>query len=533
MSNTYIERLNAWPEIKNDDVESLEELSLFLVECFHYLETMSVRNQLQSPQEIMNVVLKLPYRMRDRWRRKSHELQTNYGGVYFRNLVDFVSSQLAVLKQPIFGNINNKNDKPKSCAIGKDKKMLAAISENRDESSNDDSVFKFCDYCKMGNHFLASCKFFKGRTSNEKSQFIKKSSICFGCLRKGHVSKYCEHRSTCGICARKHPTILHDNERIPNDDPNGNNEVQPNHEHSPPVSEETSVRAVRTLDQLKKKVIHPYLPVRVKIPNKAGSEIVVNCALDSGSSDCWMSDSLLSKLKLDASPITLNINTMDRKNCKVRTKVVYNLELAGYKDNAMIKLPVVYTESADSWPFSKDDLFTIGDLRNYPHLQNVQFDLVNSDIDLLIGSNVPSFMKPLRVIDGEQSDPFATLHPFGWALNSPVARNAFKRQSHCNRVSVGEGPAIDKEIELMFSQDFYDDSLDKSLSKNDELFMSKLELSIRKLPNGHYEVGLPLKDDHRFPSNRDQVYRQFINTVKRLEKDRTLFNDYNNFIYLP
>jgi hypothetical protein len=108
VSNAFMDKLNKWPPIKNEDVKSLECLSIFLLECHHYLENMTYRNQLQSPQEIMNIVLKLPYKLRDKWRRNCYRHINNNGGVYFWNLVDFLAEEVAVLKQPIFGSINDK-----------------------------------------------------------------------------------------------------------------------------------------------------------------------------------------------------------------------------------------------------------------------------------------------------------------------------------------------------------------------------------------------------------------------------------------
>jgi hypothetical protein len=73
VANTFISKLDYWPSIKPEDSESLNELSIFLINCKHTLSNISLNNQLQSPKEIMNIVKKLPYKLREQWRRKAHE----------------------------------------------------------------------------------------------------------------------------------------------------------------------------------------------------------------------------------------------------------------------------------------------------------------------------------------------------------------------------------------------------------------------------------------------------------------------------
>ncbi len=56
VSSAYLQKLENWPPIKNEDPVALENLSVFLIECRNYFDNMSIRNQLQSPHEIKNSV---------------------------------------------------------------------------------------------------------------------------------------------------------------------------------------------------------------------------------------------------------------------------------------------------------------------------------------------------------------------------------------------------------------------------------------------------------------------------------------------
>ena len=40
---------------------------------------------------------------------------------------------------------------------------------------------------------------------------MKNEGLCFGCLGRGHMSRYCKNRMTCQVCHQNHPSILHFN----------------------------------------------------------------------------------------------------------------------------------------------------------------------------------------------------------------------------------------------------------------------------------------------------------------------------------
>ena len=53
-----------------------------------------------------------------------------------------------------------------------------------------------CPFCKMTDHLLNACVKFKAETRENKLNFVKERGLCFGCLRKGHMSSDCKKRLT-------------------------------------------------------------------------------------------------------------------------------------------------------------------------------------------------------------------------------------------------------------------------------------------------------------------------------------------------
>ena len=531
VSNEYLRRLNNWPIIKNDDVRALEELSVFLLECHHYCESMTSRNQLQSPKEIMNVVLKLPFKLRDSWRRHCHRIQSAYREVNFKHLVDFVAEEVSVLKQPLFGDIGGQPERTTKSTFSGSRKNLATNTTNTDTNS------QYCFYCKMSNHLIRKCKFFEKLSFKDKSDFVRKTKLCYSCLKRGHFSNKCEKKLKCDKCEQEHPTIMHVSERSSTTSgsttsqrpfaESSNLTSRQTTESSASTSASTSCASMENRDERPTKIIYPYLPVRVRVGQ--GEEVLVNCVLDSCSSNNWASEKLLSKLKLKTQSKDLALTTMDDCDVQRSVKIINNLHLTDFDRNNSIVIPVVYAKTTKAWPFSREDLTTKADLEELPHLKDIPFNFVDVEIDLLVGLSVPRLMKPMQTSEGFDDLPYASKHIFGWTLNGPVSRESTRIV--CNRISTKEELSLDSYVEQVFAEDFIDNSpTQKGLSIDDKKFFERVQSSIKKLPDDHFEIALPLKDGSHFPQNRTQALQLFHGTKKRLDKDEKLYLDYNEFM---
>lgn len=67
-----------------------------------------------------------------------------------------------------------------------------------------------CSVCRSETHSISKCPIFAEKPMDDTRSFIRENHICFGCLRKGHISKDCKRRHICGTCSFHHPTCLHE-----------------------------------------------------------------------------------------------------------------------------------------------------------------------------------------------------------------------------------------------------------------------------------------------------------------------------------
>ena len=135
----------------------------------------------------------------------------------------------------------------------------------------------------------------------------------------------------------------------------------------------------------------------------------------------------------------------------------------------------------------------------------------------------------------------------GWGVigrlcKSPVEENGDR--GVCNRVAASEVHSrlafstkakeiIDpRKIFRLLETDFVETSAkNKPYSVEDERFLRILEDGVKKLPDGHYEMPLPLKSDSvSLPNNRQLAIKRWNQLNARSKKNSKFFTDYQTFM---
>ena len=53
------------------------------------------------------------------------------------------------------------------------------------------------------------CHQLRSKLFNDRIQFLRSNGLCFNCLKHGHQKSTCRCITSCQICQRRHPTVLH------------------------------------------------------------------------------------------------------------------------------------------------------------------------------------------------------------------------------------------------------------------------------------------------------------------------------------
>jgi len=526
-ANAYLQKLSAWPIIKTDDYCGLRDLSIFLLTCSNNMDSMGILNQLNSPKEIMEIVMKLPFEVRKKWRGKTLKIVQDSQTVAFKDLVKFVRNESELVNQPLFGNIRDSIT-TKSPHSPYKRKTLVTRLENENDMAGGKNVNLSCGYCKKNNHDISYCLFFKKLSYGEKKQYLKNNGYCYSCIKKGHVAKQCKQRASCKKCTRQHPTILHRDDWTTNE-----TERRPENETETAVSDTRTEGHTNCATRLPGeetgaggKVMCSIIPINIKI---AGIDKVaqIYAALDTCSDACFIDSSLLSTLGVSGQPVRLQLKTVDGENKNTNTRVINNVECYDLDGVLHDTIPVVYAQS--SWPFTHDDSPSPNEV-TAQYLSELPFRFINSDVRMIIGMNRSELLKPLEVIDGAVGSAYATRHKLGWALCGPVGKISTENFKNC-RVSSQKMNDIETKIEQMYDTDYKDSHLMKTeMSENNRKWEEIMKNTVKINDDNHFEISLPLKDGTSLPTNRGQIYRMFTILQRKFQTNPKLYDDYNEFM---
>lgn len=539
IASAYMNKIFAWPQIKSEDAKALQAYSLFLRGCCTAMKDVYDLCDLNTPANMLIVIKKLPYKLRDKWRTKACDIQERLGKrPMFADIAAFVERQVKIVVDPIYGDIQdvptigaNKDSgkaKPMHRPKARGSSFATAVTALEKTSHSEkgkikDGAEKICLYCKKGSHMLESCTLLERKAHGEKMEFLKTNGVCFGCLCTGHISKECRKRLSCKICGSRHPSMLHIYQR--------ENEAEKEKNKSVSAVDGALVKVntgglTGAGDQDCKLAIVP-----VKVKSTKGQKVVETYAfLDLGSSASFCTVGLMEKLDLSGRKTKILLRTMGQEKV-VESHIASALEVAGLDSDVYCELPKIFTQQ--EMPVKRSNIPRQRDLKRWPHLKHVYLPEIDADVEILIGTNVPRALEPLEVIRSVDGGPYAVKTMLGWTVNGPLGdcsdNHVYQYGISVNRISA---VTLDELWTQQFKTDFPESSQDEQpgLSREDRRFLEMADKTV-KLVDGHYSVALPLRDrKFSMPNNRKIAEQRTFNLKRRFSRDKSFHQDYTAFM---
>ena len=272
------------------------------------------------PSNLRTIVMKLPYKLREKWRSVACDIHEQTGRrAVFVDLVNFIEKQVKIVSDPLFGNIQDtpSSSQARTATHMKQRKKGGTFATNVNSVKGGDDNRKIaptpddqikCIFCQHTNHELDKCSQLKSKTQQDKIHSLKERGICFGCLKFGHTSKDCRSRLDCEVCHRKHPSLLHvEKEDVKRGTVSPS--VQQTCDHIGAGEEDRnvfSIVAVKVRDSKRKKVVCTY------------------AFLDPGSSRTFCTTDLAKRLGVTGKPETIMLKTMGQVK-SVKTTAITGL----------------------------------------------------------------------------------------------------------------------------------------------------------------------------------------------------------------
>lgn len=554
IAEAYMKEVMDWPTIKPEDGAALQSFALFLTGCCNAVSSITYLEDLDNTANIKLLESKLPYKLKEAWRRFACDLQEKTKKRdKFKNFVDFISKQAKYMVHPLYGNIKDLNTSPYEHAHQRSKSrapdapkpkkvfstaVVSSSVENKDNKTNTlinqrasyvpfAANSKPCAFCKGEHHSLANCRKLKAKSHKEKIEVLRRRGLCFACLKHGHMSNSCKEKASCQDCSGPHPTLLHMSFKPKEEE--GNKESQERQTISSALVQTMESRSHTGAG--KEDCTLSIVPVCVKAVK--GTKVVTTYAfLDPGSTATFATASLINELNMNGHNTSILLRTMGRESV-VNTCIVNGLEISSLDGENFVQLSEVYSQRLI--PVSKEHIPRQEDVNCWPHLKEVKLPVIQADIGLLIGVNVPQVMEPLEVVKSVDNGPYAVRTLLGWTINGPLRGEREAKQTDTwtkvtvNRISVAR---LEELWQLQFKQDFPDAGLTEKIemSKEAHQFMSMASQST-KLKDGHYSICLPVNNKElHMPNNRSVAEQRALNLKKRFSRDKGYHKEYVAFM---
>ena len=221
IASAYMDKIFAWPAIKSEDGKALQAYSLFLRGCHNAMKDVYNLSDLNTSANMVSVIKKLPYKLRDKWRAKPCDIQEKHRKrTMFADIVTFIEREVRITTDPVFGDIQDApvigafkesgrakpvpRPKVEEAALPKLSLLWKEMLIGRTGLKMDPRRPAFSAK-RVDTHTLESCFLLEKKAHSEKMEFLKKNGVCFGCLCTGHISNECRKRLSCKTCGSRHP----------------------------------------------------------------------------------------------------------------------------------------------------------------------------------------------------------------------------------------------------------------------------------------------------------------------------------------
>ena len=465
VSNAFLQKLFSWSIIKYDDGPALKRFSFFLTKFKNAMKTnahMAVVNHLPNMQ---SVVQKLPANLQTKWREGAVKSRRKDGKIAdFRVLTEFVEHAAETANDPIYRrealnstrttlkpnissedqkNLPPSNSRSSSFVTNMDKGPNSSLTNVAGSSPRNTTIGQ-CPLCDKP-HDLDDCESFKKKSIAERRTALMEKSLFFGCYGRNHVFKNCKKKRECKKCKKPQPTLLHiDGFSLAKESSAEEKSTEK------PVKVNNACTDITQNDNNQEIILQTIIPVLVT--NKANNNALKTYAFyDNGSVGCFLKDNLGHRLEAPGTKTTLQLGTMHGQSL-VESMIVKDLTVTDLEGRNPIELPRAYTR--DEIPVSHGQIPTPEIVRRLEHLKEIANEIPaydrDLDIGLLIGSNCPAALVPLKVVPNMGDGPFALKLNYGWTVSGPlqVTTETSTNKITVNRIAVREMQSI-KEMPLL------------------------------------------------------------------------------------
>ena len=423
IAEAFREKLYSWQYIADTDSAGLRKYSDFLQQCDLAKQCIRGLDCLDDCRENRMMLTKLPDYVIVKWNR----IISEFDGYFppFSTFAVFMAKEAEVACNPITSLNAVRALSSANRTVSVDKDNTLASHQNNTTKTN-------CRYCQKTNHKLHTCNEFMLLNPEERSEFLDRRRLCFGCLEFGHLSKDCKLKKTCKVCKKRHPTCLHgDYAAIFKN--NGTEQADETVDDGSEMENDGGSTEIKNLQVSQGYSNHGMIvPVYVSSIDTPHNEILTYALLDTQSDATFVLSSIGDAVTTNKAPSTVKLSTIT--SCSTEDCLEYrNLQVRGFNYDAQVPLPITY--SRNDFPVKNSHIPQKSTVMQWPHFKRLDDqipELLNCGVGLLIGYNCPQALAPRDFISGEGNVPYALKTLLGWSIVGTTdmkARSDMKQSS--------------------------------------------------------------------------------------------------------
>ncbi|KAJ8338703.1 hypothetical protein SKAU_G00354890 [Synaphobranchus kaupii] len=552
IQRAFRDKLNNWPKISSRESIKLRQYSDFLTPCSNALPHVKGLQVLNDCEENKKMLQKLHDWVTSRWNRHvTRQLKQTEDYPSFKECADFIAQEAEIACNPMtsFHALKPTEERqfrdvkrPKANAFltnatapEKSQSTTWVKTHNAAEGSSKESFGSNpvkCMYCEES-HSIHKCQKLLGQPVENKKRFIIDNKLCFGCLRRGHNSKDCKKKATCGICKKYHPTPLHE-DRPPAEKTSAHAMQAEEANTSPTQAEENTSSLSCYVNRGGEGSTSMIVPVWIS-SDTTESETLVYALLDTQSSNTFVDREVCERMGAVLEPVKLMLSTMMGKDSVVKSERVSGLSVRGFSSQSTINLPPTYTR--DFIPLERSHIPTPDTAKRWKHLNSIAHEIpkrMDCEVGLLIGYDCSRALAPRHVITGGDYEPYAIKTDLGWSIvgGTPRVVRSTDVTGLCHRISVKELPPLTPaSVIRALESDFKETNPgEKSISQDDIQFLQTLNGRIHQNIDSHLELPLPFKARPQLPDNKQLALVRLRHLKRKLEKNPKFKDDSVRFM---
>ena len=538
---SHIDKITGGGPIKENENERLMQLARDMENCEMNLNKLDYQADINSRSNMSAVVMRLPRYLRSEWAKEAQNSRDRSKEPDFAQLTRFVVKK-AKLANTEYGRLisarsNNEREFGKGPRVGRNVSTYLSHGSNTEIKGHSGDHSRHgnptgrpkCLFCDRDGHTIEKCFKFQGKPYEERKSIVNTRRLCNLCLGKGHFASNCKRSRGCFIpgCGKRHHPMLHPAETAKDgkkDMPGNQNEERKLDSSTAPTGNVQTGHCGAT-GTIKNRVCLRVIPVKVFGKDRS-CEKITYAIRDEGSNTTLVKGSLVEELNLNGQPIDFTLTTMNNVSQESGRSHFLYVQGLGQKD--CLEIPNAL--SVKSLSIARSCIPNKKDIAMWRHFDGISIpELDNTEVTILIGTDVPEAHWKLEERRGRKKEPYAIRTPLGWSVAGPM------ESASANEVSSffiqSEDDILTEKVNKMFQMDFSETTYcqDSEMSLEDKRALAIMEQSLIVVDN-HYQLDLPLRERPNFPNNKSLAERRLNSLKTRLKKDPHLYDKYKKGI---